>query len=205
MDRRKRKTRKAIFDACVELLKEKEFQTITINEIVEKADINRGTFYLHFEDKYDMMKSFESEMIDTIKAVILNNLPQNPTEELFIQSRHDTIVEILQCYQENKELLQLLLKSSHSNSFQIKLRETIKILLTEKILPTLKHFEMPIPIDIFVMCFTSFSLNLAEYAYELDEPIDAKQLADFLLKIMVQGPAKALGIIGQEDFVLSTK
>ena len=66
MDRRKRKSRKAIFDACVELIQEKEFENITINEIVVRADLNRGTFYLHFADKYDMMNSFENEMIDKI-------------------------------------------------------------------------------------------------------------------------------------------
>ncbi|RUL55202.1 TetR/AcrR family transcriptional regulator [Lysinibacillus antri] len=42
-----------MFDACISLIEEKDFQEITINEIVEKVDINRGTFYLRFEDKYE--------------------------------------------------------------------------------------------------------------------------------------------------------
>jgi AcrR family transcriptional regulator len=48
MDRRKRKTRIAIQKACIELIQEKDFDTITISDIAERADINRATFYLHF-------------------------------------------------------------------------------------------------------------------------------------------------------------
>ena len=49
------------------LIEEKDFQKITIHEIAERADINRGTFYLHFLDKYDMMDHFENEMIEKSK------------------------------------------------------------------------------------------------------------------------------------------
>ena len=202
MDRRKRKSRKAIFDACVSLVQEKDFQNITINEIVERADLNRGTFYLHFEDKFDMMNSFENEMIEKIEEAIVNNLPKGPSNQQFIQSRYDTIVEMLTCYEDNKELLQLLLKSSHNASFQTKLREKIKLVLIEKIFPSLEKVELDIPIDLFVMIFTSVSLSMAEFAHQSEKPIDTEQLAKFLLNIMVHGPAKTLGILPQDDLLM---
>ena len=194
MDRRKRKTRKAIFDACVALIQEKEFQNITVNEIVERADINRGTFYLHFVDKYDMMNSFENEMIEKIEDVILNNIPEKQFEELFIQSRYDTVVEILKCYEENKELLQLLMRSSHSASFQAKLRDKLKFVITEKVFPNFQNLELQIPTDLFVILFTSISLSLAEYAQQSETPIDADQLGKFFINVMLHGPAKMLGL-----------
>ena len=194
MDRRKRKTRKAIFDACVALMKEKEFQNITVNEIVERADINRGTFYLHFVDKYDMMNSFENEMIEKIEDVILNNMPKEQFEVLFIQSRYDTVVEILKCYEENKELLQLLMRSSHSASFQAKLRDKLKFVITEKVFPNFENLELQIPTDLFVILFTSISLSLAEYAQQSETPIDAQQLGEFFINVMLHGPAKMLGL-----------
>jgi len=194
MDRRKRKTRKAIFDACVSLMQEKEFQNITVNEIVERADINRGTFYLHFVDKYDMMNSFENEMIEKIEDVMLNNIPKKQFEELFIQSRYDTVVEILKCYEQNKELLHLLMRSSHSASFQAKLRDKLKSVVTEKIFPNFENLELQIPTDLLVILFTSISLSLAEYAQQSKTPIDAEQLGQFFINVMLHGPAKMLGL-----------
>lgn len=198
MDRRKRKTRKSIFDACVSLTKEMNFQQITVNEIVKMADINRGTFYLHFEDKFDMMNSFENEMIEKIEDVLVKNLPSEQTNQQFIESRYTTIIEILQCYTDNKELLQLLLKSSNNTSFQLKLREKLKIVMAEQILPKYSNFEFNIPIDLFVILFTSASLSLAEYAYQSETPINSEELANFLINIMMQGPAKTLGFIQSE-------
>lgn len=49
------KTRKVIMETLVELMSRKYFEKITINEIAEGANVNRGTIYLHFVDKYDLL------------------------------------------------------------------------------------------------------------------------------------------------------
>ena len=202
MDRRKRKSRQALFNACVELVQEKDFQHITINEIVGRADLNRGTFYLHFADKYDMMDSFENEMIEKIEAVILSNLPEQPSEHRFIQTRYDTIVELLNCLEENKPLMRLLLKSSHQSSFQAKLRSTLKMVFEEKILPEFNQSELTIPTDLFLIILTSAALGIIEYAFQSDDPLDTEQLTEFLISVMIHGPAKTLGLIQEEPLIL---
>ncbi len=55
MDRRIQKTKDAIIEAFVGLMAEKNFEQITINEIADKANVNRGTIYLHYVDKYDLL------------------------------------------------------------------------------------------------------------------------------------------------------
>ncbi|MEK3669786.1 MULTISPECIES: TetR/AcrR family transcriptional regulator [unclassified Paenibacillus] len=55
MDRRIRKSREAIIEAFILLIAEKNFEQITINEIAERADVSRGTVYLHYTDKYDLL------------------------------------------------------------------------------------------------------------------------------------------------------
>lgn len=194
MDRRKRKSRQAILTACIDLSKEKEFQHVTIHEIVEKADLNRGTFYLHFVDKVDMMKSFESEMLSKIEHVLVSNFPADFSFEAFVQSRYETIVQILTCYEENKELLSFILSAGNTSAFQEQLGNIIKQFLHDIILPKIKTEDVKIPLELVSMIFTSLSLTLAQYAYKTEEPLDIKAHAEFLLNIMLHGPMKMFGL-----------
>lgn len=54
-DRRILRTKQSITKSFLELFSEKDFEQITINEIAERANVNRGTIYLHYSDKYDLL------------------------------------------------------------------------------------------------------------------------------------------------------
>lgn len=62
-DRRIRRTRQVIQDALIALIREKGFETVTVQEIVDRADVNRSTFYFHFQDKYDLLEQSNREML----------------------------------------------------------------------------------------------------------------------------------------------
>lgn len=49
------RTRESIFEALFELMEEKDFDKITIQNLTERAQINRATFYAHFQDKYELL------------------------------------------------------------------------------------------------------------------------------------------------------
>ncbi|GFZ83146.1 hypothetical protein GCM10008018_31430 [Paenibacillus marchantiophytorum] len=55
MDRRIKKNQEAIMNSFIVLMAEKDFRIITINEIAERADVNRGTVCSHYLDKYDLL------------------------------------------------------------------------------------------------------------------------------------------------------
>jgi len=60
-DPRVKRTRKLLQDAFMALLAEKSFNAISVQEIAERATLNRATFYAHFEDKYALMDFMVSE------------------------------------------------------------------------------------------------------------------------------------------------
>ena len=62
MDRRTKKTKAAIFAAFTELLSKKKYSQITIQEIIDLADVGRSTFYSHFETKDELLKSMCLDM-----------------------------------------------------------------------------------------------------------------------------------------------
>ena len=62
MDRRQRRSREAIFSAFTDLLSQKDFSRITVEEIIQKADVGRSTFYAHFETKEYLLKGLCQEL-----------------------------------------------------------------------------------------------------------------------------------------------
>mgnify|MGYP000009493868 CR=1 FL=1 len=70
-DRRIRRTRAAIQSAFLKLIFEKDLNRITIKELCERADINKSTFYLHYQDIYDLEARFREELSEKVCHIIL--------------------------------------------------------------------------------------------------------------------------------------
>lgn len=68
MDRRRRKTRAAIFGAFEELLSEKPYSAITVGDIIKRADVGRTTFYDNFETKDDLLRELCEGLFGHISA-----------------------------------------------------------------------------------------------------------------------------------------
>ncbi len=66
MDRRQRKTQRAIYTAFEDLVSKHHYQEVTVAQIIDRADIGRSTFYAHFETKDDLLHHMCSELFDHI-------------------------------------------------------------------------------------------------------------------------------------------
>ena len=102
-DRRVRKTRSALKKALTTLMLTKNINSISVKELTDIADINRGTFYLHYKDVYDLLHQSEDELMQTLvetvnsfSAEALEHDPSALFKELYtICRQHHDVVNIL--------------------------------------------------------------------------------------------------------------
>jgi AcrR family transcriptional regulator len=73
-DRRITYTKMVLKQSLLELLRERPIEKITVKDICERADINRGTFYTHFSDPYDLLQQIENELFSEILEYIESSL-----------------------------------------------------------------------------------------------------------------------------------
>ena len=116
-DHRTRVTRMLIRRAFMELLKKKPIQSISIKELCETAGINRGTFYAHYTDIYDLLGKVEEErMKDFARALE----PVLSTEKSQLTPVKIT-TGIFQCLKDNADLCTVTLSDYGDKAFALRL------------------------------------------------------------------------------------
>ena len=131
MDRRQRKTRKAIFDAFTNLLKKKSYARITVQDIIDGADVGRTTFYAHFETKDDLLTSL---CADIFEHVFSEDLGKEKTHDFSVE--HDTgamITHILYHLQEHMEYLPGILSGDSDTVFMGYFKERLSGLFAKAV------------------------------------------------------------------------
>ncbi len=68
-DRRVRKTKKQLRSALTSLLLERDISRITVRDVAELADVNRGTFYAHYSDVHDLLHQLESDFLERLDTL----------------------------------------------------------------------------------------------------------------------------------------
>ncbi len=86
-DRRANRTRKSLRDALIELILEKRYDSITVQDILDRADVGRSTFYAHYRDKEDLFRADWEKFLDfLIGQINFENISKGkfvPIKELF--------------------------------------------------------------------------------------------------------------------------
>lgn len=78
-------TKRLLKDSLFELLETKSISQVTIKELCEKADLNRSTFYLHYQDQYELMEEVENEVSENT-AKYLQNVSSNMDTTTYISA-----------------------------------------------------------------------------------------------------------------------
>ena len=111
-DARVRRTRDALGDALIALMQEKAFETITVQEVLDRAHVSRSTFYTHYSDKDDLLMSDAEEFFEALSMALSAHSDKSdrvfPVKEFFthladVQPFYKALVKSGK-FQENMEL-----------------------------------------------------------------------------------------------------
>ncbi len=119
-DHRTRVTKMLIRRAFCELLGQKPVQSITIKELCERAGINRGTFYAHYKDIYDLMQKLEDDMLQDFRQALAPLLTCK-TEDL---TPLKITTSIFRCLQDNMDICTVTLGPYGDKDFAMRLINT---------------------------------------------------------------------------------
>jgi len=83
MDRRISKTKSALKSALAELMEDKDYKDISITDLCDKANVNRGTFYLHYKSISNFINEIEEELIAKLSKLILISYPLKTQDDYY--------------------------------------------------------------------------------------------------------------------------
>ena len=120
-DRRVRRTKKLLTQALTQLLQEKQINEITVKELTDLADMNRGTFYLYYKDMFDMLEKIEDGMFEALNAII--SLHEHDDVS---QQTKPILLDLFHFIEENQEMCRVLLSPHGDMNFLHRLNEVVR-------------------------------------------------------------------------------
>lgn len=158
-----RKTKQLIQESFLKILEEKSFDAITIGDITKVAKINRGTFYLHYQDKYDLLDRMEQQLFEALGNHI-DELQSRYTSTLSFEKEQEKLASSLFSFIErNSHILRIFLSGHGRAGFHIRFRDAF----SEKVRANLEKNEqfknaLKVPINYFLYFITSAFLGIIE-------------------------------------------
>lgn len=179
-DLRITKTKRALYDALVNLMKKKTFEEIKVSDICDEALVNRSTFYAHFDDKYCLLES----LINNLKQDLIDNLNSSKkftnTKDYYIE-----VIDLFLNHIEEKQDTYLSIAINNRNSI---LSDIIYDVLDKDIVARLNDDtyadNLDIPKDIISKFFLGAVGNVGIYWLFNINKYSKKEIIDYLVKLI---------------------
>ena len=162
MDRRQQKTRVAIFDALSSLLVEKGYNNISVQDIVNEANIGRSTFYAHFETKDDVLREFCS---DIFKHVFSNGFPTESSHDFSKEGNdtHAVITHLFYHLLDNKKNIAGILTCESGELFLQYFKQFFDDLYTVKLLSGITDGKLNVPYEFMLNHISGSYINMIQW------------------------------------------
>lgn len=174
-DRRSQRTRHLLSEALVELIREKDYNTITASDIIERANVGRSTFYTHYHDKDDL---FVGEL-DRVIEVLSHRIP-NQEESPFFPS-----LGLFRHVGEEYELYKALLWSSGIDLLIKHLQKSLSNRIEQGLEKNERDFDIPLPI--LANFLAGSFLNLLKWWLENKMIYSPERMDEIFKKLTTRG------------------
>jgi AcrR family transcriptional regulator len=201
-DRRISRTRRALKDALTALVLEKGYDSVTVEEITQQADLSRTTFYLHYRDKEELLL----ESVDVLVNDLIQQITQLPVTAWGRENLADSpealssnpIQLIFEHAAEHAGLYRLVLRVEGAFTALERLRDTISS-SAEGVLSVISEQEglvlnPQVPVEIFSHYFAAALLGSITWWLEADMPYESTQMAEYFQKMFFFGAYQVLGV-----------
>ena len=121
-DRRVRKTKALLLRGLIQLMETKDVQDISVKELSDLVDINRGTFYLHYSDVHDMLRQIEDELFVEFQGIIDRTL----TPDSAIHSPQTTLSEVFVFLERHREAARVMMGPHGDLAFLNRLKDLVQ-------------------------------------------------------------------------------
>ena len=183
MDRRQQKTRDAIFEAFSALLSAKNYSKITIQDIIDGANIGRTTFYAHFETKDELLKEM---CVDLFSHVFSDTLDIESTHDFSLKTGnpHAMITHILYHLRDNKRNIIGMLNCESGELFLGFFRQYLSELMATRLLGEGHSSNKNIPYDFLVNHISSSFVGMVQWWIKNKLKQTPEELADCFMAVI---------------------
>jgi len=183
IDRRVLRTKRLLREAMLECYKDKNYSSITIQDITEKAGLNRATFYLHYEGKEELMLDSLEAKFDELVVKIDQAL--DGKNIMFTTISEEILFEHVR---DNHALYKLLLSRSGPGFVMLRMLDYIACFGQERIEAIVpKDMELPVPLDVISHHVAGGLFSLLRWWVMEDMPKPIKEMAEISSRISTYG------------------
>lgn len=178
-DRRIRKTKTQLLQSLMTLMQDKNIKDISVKELSDLADINRGTFYLHYRDVYDMLSQVEDAIFQEFNDILDKNFASGGETAL-----HSVIEDIFSFLDSNRMIARTLLGPHGDLAFVNRMKEMVRlrlIRLQTQTAPLTDDF------DYYYAFITSGCIGLIQSWLNRENPEPPDRIASLVEKMILQG------------------
>ncbi|WP_217563019.1 TetR/AcrR family transcriptional regulator [Paenibacillus sp. GbtcB18] len=193
------RTKHSIRKAFYELIQEKGYEAITIQDIADQAMINRNTFYLHYQNKPDLLDTCMNELLSELKdAVVLCPISMNPFSISLLETVMQTALEHISL---NMTFYHsMLIEENRIHQFQVKMENIIKDKLNEGWNPDLVNAPLAVSKELLLEYLGSAFMGIVIWWIKYEKPLPADEVSSQFSRIVAYGHLRAAGIAVEDEY-----